>query len=377
MVVCETDGSGDDEIPNAAFAECRNSIRLEEKAESVRVLYVAITRARDRLIISEGANRHGWSKPLRELVGAEALANFEDSQDVTREINCDGAQILLRRPDLKKLTPVRISSDEARNPEQSQLELVKRRLTDLIEETGRLTITPTELADFDRCPRQYWFRHGLGIPENSQLARRGTGNAAALGSVAHAVMERVKLDDKNPPTEAELHRLAQTFAASAGIDTVQCMAVAHDLSRYIGSRSRSESVIGREVPFMINLAPQLFMRGQIDAVVRVGNALMVRDYKYISHPEAEHYQIQMECYALAVAMVNPGYSVEAELVALRSAPASFRVKLPSLDTIHKRLVGLGHEIAQARVARDFSKKPVSRSLCYELGCGYVARCWKD
>lgn len=377
LVVCATDGSGDDAIPSAAVTICQDRIKAEEEAESVRILYVAITRARDRLIISEGANKQGWSQPLRELIGTEAWDAFERASEAAYEIDCAGARVVLRRADLKKRERSGIASPASRDPLASQIDLVRQRLSASLAAAGDLTITPTEFADFERCPRQYWFRHGLGLPERQKLSRNGRGDASALGSVAHAIMERVNLDDRDAPGEAELVRLAESLAAPAGIDALQCKAVAHDLSRYIASRSRAEQVIGREVPFMMNLGPGLFVRGQIDAIVRVGTTLLVRDYKYISHPEAAHYQIQMECYALAVATMHPEYPVEAELVALRSAPASFAIKLPLTSEINDHLQQLGQAIAQARQSQEYPKRPASRLVCYELGCGYVTRCWKD
>src|SRR5207245_9293863 len=47
--------------------------------------------------------------------------------------------------------------------------------------------SPTALADFRRCPRQYWYRQVLGLPE------RGTGGlrATRLGTAAHGVLEAV------------------------------------------------------------------------------------------------------------------------------------------------------------------------------------------
>jgi ATP-dependent helicase/nuclease subunit A len=377
LVMCETDGSGDDAIPNAALIGCRERIKAEEEAESVRALYVAITRARDRLIISEGASNQGWSKPIRRFIGKEALASLENAPEGWCELECGGARVVLRRADSGERERIVAISETAQSPDKAEIDLVRRRLTGTIVGTGELTITPTEFADYERCPRQYWFRHGLGLPERAQVRTSPKGDAPALGSVAHAIMERVNLDDKAGASEAELLRIAESLAAPAGIDIVQCKAVAHDLARYIASRSGNEQVIGREVPFMMNLAPRLFVRGQIDAIVRIGAGLLVRDYKYISHPETAHYQVQMECYALAVAMVNPGYPVEAELVALRSAPAPMRIALPSMNQIREDLIGLGHEIAEARKSQDYPKKPVTRSQCFELGCGYVARCWKD
>ncbi|MGA2411552.1 MAG: UvrD-helicase domain-containing protein, partial [Candidatus Binataceae bacterium] len=49
LILCDTAGAGYDEIPNHRLAAERKAILAQEAAESARILYVAITRARDRL----------------------------------------------------------------------------------------------------------------------------------------------------------------------------------------------------------------------------------------------------------------------------------------------------------------------------------------
>jgi hypothetical protein len=127
---------------------------------------------------------------------------------------------------------------------------------------------------------------------------------------------------------------------------------------------------------MLNPAPGLFVRGQIDLLVRDGATVIVRDYKYAAAPEAARYQIQMECYALAAATAYPEASVAAEIVALRGTPVALPVALQPTATIRQRIVALGEELGRARAAREFPRRPASAQVCRELGCGYVARCWK-
>src|SRR2546422_511854 len=51
-----------------------------------------------------------------------------------------------------------------------------------------LVTSPTALADFRRCPRQYWYRHVVHVPE------RGTGGGRAMlcGTAAHGVLEMLR-----------------------------------------------------------------------------------------------------------------------------------------------------------------------------------------
>src|SRR5207253_10349551 len=49
--------------------------------------------------------------------------------------------------------------------------------------------SPTALADFRRCPRQYWYRHVLWLPERGAGGRRAT----RLGTAAHGVLKDIDL----------------------------------------------------------------------------------------------------------------------------------------------------------------------------------------
>src|SRR5207249_2295384 len=63
--------------------------------------------------------------------------------------------------------------------------------------------SPTALADFRRCPRQYWYRHVVHLPE------RGTGGGRAMlcGTAAHGVLEMLRFD------AADGHDTARLLAA--------------------------------------------------------------------------------------------------------------------------------------------------------------------
>ena len=67
----------------------------------------------------------------------------------------DFAVVLIRAD-----TELRATVAEKRSKEDGSLlrELSARR-TAFSAESSEIVVSPTELADFDRCPRQYFFRH--------------------------------------------------------------------------------------------------------------------------------------------------------------------------------------------------------------------------
>jgi ATP-dependent helicase/nuclease subunit A len=371
LIMCETVGSGSDEIPNAALKRCRARVREEEDAEAVRLLYVAMTRARDRLIISEGANTEGWSTQLRAFIGDQHFSGFGRER---LEINSDGIAITFR---CAETGAAEMSDDAGGQPtlEPALLAAIRKRLSAQPTDRGDITISPTALADFDRCPRQYWLRHGLGLPEPRRNGS-ASGDAATMGSVAHQVLERLRFGSCRASSVAEVRRLTTALGA-ARLSAEDCAIIARDLTRYLETVSDGEQILGRELPFMLNPAPGLFVRGQIDLLAGDAAGLTVRDYKYSRRADADHYATQLECYVLAVAIASLGVAITAEVVALRDGPETVTLTLPGSDQIRTRLAALGSALHKAAATGEYLKKPQNIAACRGLGCGYVERCWTD
>jgi ATP-dependent helicase/nuclease subunit A len=376
VLIRDTDGSGNDEIPHAALDAYRDRVRDEEDAEAARIFYVALTRARDRLIVSEGAGTAGWSVHLRSFIGADAWSRLAAMGDPSLELECHGARVVLRKPDCTAPDVPAPATTVAAQPRDGELDQITRhRLAFSVGTEGDVMISPTALADFARCPRQYWLRHGLGLPERSLRQADGEGDTAALGLVAHAILERVRFGAEAGRLTAEIAELAERLGGAAGLAPDQRKMIARDLSRYAAATRASETIIGREIPFMLNPAPGLFVRGQIDLIAHAGDRLIVRDYKYATAADARRYQLQMECYALAAITALDGAPVVAQIAALRENPEVIDVPLPAPDTIRARLGALGEELASARRDHTYPRKPPDAAACHALGCGYVARCW--
>jgi hypothetical protein len=197
-----------------------------------------------------------------------------------------------------------------------------------------------------------------------------------MGSVAHRVLERLRFGGDREGGVVAVTRLVESLGAAAGLGADQRAMIARDFVRYIQTVASGEQVVGRELPFMLNPAPGLFVRGQIDLLLGDAAGLTVRDYKYSRRAEARRYAIQLECYALAVATAIPGAAIAAEIVTLRDRPETVALRLPGADEIRERLASLGIAIRASMAKRDYPKKPPNEAACRELGCGYVGRCWK-
>jgi ATP-dependent helicase/nuclease subunit A len=385
LLICDTDGSAQDEIPNPALEKYRDELKDQDDAESARLLYVAMTRARDRLILSEGGGIDVWPKKIRKFFKANGVdaGAFADSGASERELTIGSARIVLRRPDLIPLaTGLREPAQHPAPGAELLAEIARRRLAFAPPSRNELVMSPTALADFDRCPRQYQLRHELGLPEGVSITTSvagANGNAVERGSVAHAVLERLGFRANAHMREAEIAALVEKFSTTSELGPHEQAAIARDLYRYV-SANRMNPASQREVPFFMRVTDDkatLFVRGQIDVLIDDGNRVLVRDYKYArAAQESRAYQVQMECYALAATDAYPARDVSAEIVFLRDETVTITVKLPPADEIRRRLLALARAIVEANGSNEFPKKPASPAVCRALRCGYVPRCWR-
>jgi ATP-dependent helicase/nuclease subunit A len=387
LLICDTDGGAQDEIPNPALEKYRDELRDQDDAESARLLYVAMTRARDRLILSEGGGTDVWTRKIRKFYlanGVDAGAFVDSGLGASeRELTIGNARIVLRRPHVIPLTThLREPAQHPAPGAELLAEIARRRLAFAPPSRNELVMSPTALADFDRCPRQYQLRHELGLPEGVSITTSvagASGNATERGSVAHAVLERLDFSANAHLLESEIAALVEKFSTTSELGADEQAAIVRDLYRYV-SANRTKLASQREVPFFMRVADDeatLFIRGQIDALIDDGNRVLVRDYKYARAAEESHaYQVQMECYALAAADACPTRDVSAEIVFLRDETVTIAVKLPRPDEIRRRLLALAHATIEANRSNEFPKKPASPAVCRALRCGYVPRCWR-
>lgn len=377
LLVSDTVGSGDDEIPNAMAVAYRDRRRDEEQAEAARILYVAVTRARDYLILSEGATAGGWAAQVREFAGKSEVESFAVSNAIELPLDRSGVRIVLRHPDTAPFASPAANAgpDSARAEEIA--DLARRRLAFAPAAAADLVMSPTALAGFDRCPRQFRWR-ALGIEEHQTAgasAPATDGDALAMGTVAHAILERIEFASGGAAAR-QIETLAESLGAAAGLDSEQRAAIARDLSAYLAALGANATVLAREVPFFMRIGGQLFVRGQIDALAGDGDRLVVRDYKYARAADEAHlYQVQMECYGLAAMEAYAGRPVDAEIIFLRGGARTVAIAMPSADEIRARLAAIGDAVRVARGSGEYPRKPAGPPACRALGCGYLARCW--
>jgi ATP-dependent exoDNAse (exonuclease V) beta subunit len=323
-----------DRRPVFDFEEVREAERAQEREERLRLYYVAMTRAIDRLVVSgavdleRAADREtpiGWV--LERLGAQEAVA---EAGGDPLEIDRGEARFLLRvdryRPVGEQAAPVAPTADE-----RGQLALFGQlpagsapigiELTTLepppappLHDVRRLSYSA--LALFERCSYRYFAERVAGlapVPAGREAlsgagdeARRGLA-ATELGDAVHRLLELIPLADPKPPLRAALDATVRGWypaATEEELDRVAALVEAYCASS-LAARLATLPGARPERPFAFE-HDGVLLHGRLDVLSRDDGRALVVDYKSNaldgSDPaeivEAE-YRLQRLVYALA------------------------------------------------------------------------------
>jgi len=352
----------------ASLERLRRSGAEAEAAESRRLLYVALTRAKDYLVLSSAgpAPKDSWAALLGE-VPERLLARLEPGEP--RE--AAGGE-----PDRSGSPGGEPAAGVAPPP-------IRRALAEPVREVV------TALSEYGRCPRRHWFSRHLRLPEpRPERPADDPDRATERGSLAHALLAEVDL--LAPP----LARRALVAAAASrrGYDPAApgVRAVLADVERFLHSelgRRLAEwersGALRREVPFLLRLgggAAPCYLDGAIDALVVERREVRVLDFKYARRrrEEGERYRLQLLAYALAASRAWPEKTVRSALWFLRGGAAALDLT-PSQQELLRfaaEVPGLARGAASAS-GRGASPESLGRDeeRCRGEGCGYAARCF--
>ena len=328
----------------------------ESLSEELRVLYVAMTRARDRLVMTYAARN--LQKELQDLV---LRMDTDDISALTRDVICPGKWVLisaLRRMEagefhnlgarpsqtrmsehpwlIRVVSAVPDSSGAAAVEEEQAPELpegVKERLRAALDYSyphlaatqapskqtatqrkGRIKDQEAAEEAFEpqRGPRS-WRKPGF---------RTGKFDGKAYGSAIHAAMQHIRYGVCTDPqaVAGELERLvSRRLLSEEQARLVDCHAIAAFFDTELGRKLRSGVPHLREFKFSILddgshygpglVGEQVLLQGVVDCAVFDGGGITVIDFKSDHVTEetlpraAERYAAQVQTYAQALGRI--------------------------------------------------------------------------
>jgi ATP-dependent helicase/nuclease subunit A len=309
-----------------AYEAVKEARKAEERAERLRLYYVAMTRAIDRLIVSgsiDPTRTADEATPIGWVLGRlEARERIEGVDRDPVELELGGARVILRVDRHAEQTTVPESEPLA---EEGQLAL----FDDAGDAVPALASVPplaplapvpvppvhrvrrlsfSSLALFGRCSYRYYAERVVGMrPTQRRQGGEGSGGLAAteIGDAVHRLLELVDLEDPRAPEDAvALVRswypgvTDEELARIAGFVDSYC---ASDLARRVATLPEARV----ERPFAFE-HDGVLLRGRLDVLQLAGEQALVVDYKTNSLDEGapeeivEHdYRLQRLVYALA------------------------------------------------------------------------------
>ena len=332
----------------APIATGDQKVKDREQEELNRLLYVAMTRARDRLYVSgfEGKKKRPadcWYDLV--LSGLEnALVEATNSQGNTvRRIETSQSAVARRRKsslsELQTATPL----------EPWALAHAPR------EETLTMPLAPSRLAPYDvdeaGDPLPAPPSKGMPAHEDPPAAPPrvlSSGNRFLRGTLTHALLEHL------PKVPADKwHAAAKGFVAARGqqlspkvrqsiITETLSILENSEFACLFGPDSRAEVPIAAQIPRPSGRGPALKLNGQIDRLAIDGNRVFIIDYKTNRPPPsdvekvADAYLYQLAAYRLALAQLFPDKALKIAIL-WTDGPRLMEFSAARLDSYERRL----------------------------------------
>lgn len=250
------------------FEELGAEHKKREEAEEIRLLYVAATRARERLVIPWFAEKGGRI----DLLGRGFLPT---ASALVEEIDCDTlttASTETQKPDPKRDASAQLI-DKRKAWAESRAALLARAMK------SAAPVSPSKLAGEVEA--------GLDFEAEPGVERE---RAMEFGSVVHAALEQM-----NANAIAELNLSDNDKQRATEM-------VNQALESELFARVRKAEQVYRELPFTVATGDRL-MEGKIDLLFCEKEKWTLVDYKTDARVETERYAEQMRAYATALKQV--------------------------------------------------------------------------
>lgn len=334
----------------SAIKDARDAKKLKEQEELNRLLYVAMTRAEDRLYVAgfEGAKprpRDCWYDIVRE--------GLQDSMQIIEE--ADGREILrLEHPQSVEPVDKRTHGAEAGAPLQPP-DWARRNAPRV--PVVMLPLAPSQLVPYESDPE------GEPVPGPMRPDSRGapgepsapTPQEAAgdrdrflRGILTHALFEHLPAipeDRREKAAKAYLDARGAILPAhvrAAMAAEVSAILQDRDFAPLFGPRSRAEVAIAARLERPDGKGPPLSLAGSIDRLAEVDGVFLIVDFKtnrdVPSGPEtvSEAYLLQLAAYRLALNSIEPGRRIRAALLWTR-VPRLIEIPQAALEAAERQL----------------------------------------
>jgi len=273
------------------FAEHQDNEEEMGHAERVRLLYVALTRAMDHLVVSAHhieRSENSTARPSMAEMVVENAAWLPEAEWVPEPLPSD-------EPD----TPFEASLTAWQSERERFMAAASKPST---MSASRIAWTESEGEDVEQLPGLAKDGHTDGDEDRSPLRKGRSGTQ--IGSAVHAVLQTVDLDADPDSVGPVADAQAEAEGVSQAQSTVWALARSALESDTVREAAGSEH--WKEL-FVAAPVEDTVVEGYIDLLYRADEGLVVVDYKTddihddeIRQAKVDRYQLQVAAYSLAV-----------------------------------------------------------------------------
>jgi len=284
-------------------AHCRHGEAEQRRAdeEEWRVLYVALTRAEEHLILV-GAGRLAangepdWTEPFTRLIDPQEIPA---EPGMSRVIERGRGRISVRRLATR---PSEVRGAESFPASEESLEDELPVADPELPALASGALSYTTLSAWRRCSMRRRIERELGLRRLEPLEEGARepgqqGGARGFGSEIHKAIARLGFED------GESHEAALASTALHGAERERAAGMLQSLlDSPLARELRRAGRIRRELPFSLTLGEHL-LQGRIDLLAEFEGEALVVDWKSGEDPDdvfGADYALQRRLYALAV-----------------------------------------------------------------------------
>jgi ATP-dependent helicase/nuclease subunit A len=336
---------GEGSTPALAYEELCAERREREAAEEDRILYVAMTRARERLLLSGAIDFGRWAEarqaptpiswlataltpdlPILIQEGQPPICDLALGPDGSASVRCllnspAGAGTALIHPGSRAAPGERVPPETpGLTPGGAASEAAAKRLERLGSRSARAeqerisALSYTSLSELERCGYRYYLERVIGLVEDRAPAR-GEGDGLeprARGTLVHSLMESLDFARPSPPSGEDVAAAGRELGMRVGqrerAEISQLIETASGAT--LATRLAAARNVRREHPFAFSLgAHEPLITGVIDLMAgEADGGYLVVDYKSdrlapgvrLGEVAERDYGVQRLLYALAV-----------------------------------------------------------------------------
>ncbi len=317
----------------SVLEQVREADTKHQNAERQRQLYVAMTRAQDRLVLSGVFKKDGkskadsWFNNLRKIFENSKLVGNESENSQNGENTING-------------------KTEIRNSCPANLEMI-----DALPQyysSGKREFTASRLQTYLHCQREYFYRYVAGLPEfeETEASKGTTLPAYVIGLIVHKALECYDRD-LNEAWKRAVNEYAEGRSPDKYFEVLKKYVSSDLFKKLTGEKLK-------EIRFTYKADNDFIIKGVIDCLITEDNGLRIIDYKTGRAPAEDEnidgYYMQLALYKKAVEKIYGKKVISAELHFLQDLSVK---ELPEAGEWAEKALNLCSELSRKGEEKDF------------------------